>query len=267
MGHATRSGLLALGLLALTLPVFAGEPYEPVPLAPAETVTPPEALIAAATALFRAAEAGDGDALAGLIAEAPLLIDGALELAIPRRAERIGPFDGIDARLAALADNIGGSYERPFDGSDTTPYAVRAELEFIMGALSDDNDWGRDPLLAGAICSYGYRTFPVAAVAALAGRLGIQSSGFFFVSAPADLRAAPAADREVIGALLPDRLYALNYDAPARSPWIGVHLPGGGTGFISFDETPLEKPYASGICFEEGPEGQWRMTAQTATNL
>src|SRR5690606_14427028 len=134
---------------------------------------------------------GDGDAIAAGLAARLALVDGALELDLPRRRETIGPFERVEHALMALANNIGGIYERPWDGSDVTPFATRAEREFIVAALTDGGPWGRDPQLAGAICSYAYRSFDIAAIKALGRRLATASSSFFYVEAETELLARP----------------------------------------------------------------------------
>lgn len=259
--------LMLTGLVMSVVPAASGEPYTPVPLAPASAVTPPPDLVEAATALLEAARRDDIEAIAAGLAARLTLVDGALELGLRRRTEQIGPFDGVEQALSALADNIGGIYQRPFDGSDVTPYATKAEREFIIGALTDGQPWGGDPLLDGAICSYAYRNFDPAAVTRLGEQLDTQTSSFFFVESPTPVLARPEADAPVVATLAPDLLYGLDYDTDADSSWIAVHLPAGGSGFLDFDEIELGKPYASGICFSKGEDGRWVMSAQTATNL
>lgn len=247
--------------------VVGGEPYAPLPLAPPEAVVPPADLIEAATALLVASRNDDRAAIAARLAPQLTLIDGALELGLPRRTETIGPFKRVDEALVALADNIGGTYEQPFDGSDVTPFAVAAELDFIISAITDGQAWGRDPLLDGAICTYAFRVFDRGAVAALGEQLDIQTSSFFFVEAPTAVLSKPRSDAAVAATLEPDLLYALDYDTDAPGSWIAVHLPEGGSGFLDFETTVISKPYASGICFTRDASGSWKMSAQTATNL
>jgi hypothetical protein len=246
--------------------VVAGEPYAPPPLAPAEAVVPPADLIEAASALLGASRSDDRAAIAARLAPRLTLVDGALELGLPRRTEMIGPFTRVDEALVALADNIGGIYEQPFDGSDVTPFAVAAELDFIISAITDGQPWGRDPLLEDAICTYAYRVFDQEAIAALGERLDIQTSSFFFVEAPTTALLQPRSDATVAARLQPDLLFALDYDTDAPGGWIAVHLPEGGSGFLNFESVVMGKPYASGICFTRDASASWKMSAQTATN-
>jgi hypothetical protein len=259
--------VLSLVLAALALPVHAGEPYTPVPLRPAEVVTPPAELIEAATRLLAAVESGDGAAIAAGIAPTVTAVDGALELTIPRRREIIGPTDTIESLLVELARYIGGDYERPANGVGPEPYAVRAERQYIVAALTDGRPWGTDPMLEGAICTYGYRSFDPAAVQALAEKLGVSGSSFTYVEAVHPLLAEPDAGAATIGMLQPDRLYALDYDTRAPGRWMAIHMPEGGSGFVNFDEVNLEKPYAAGICFSQDEAGKWVMSGQVATSL
>ena len=246
--------------------VVGGEPYAPQPLAPAESVVAPADLIEAASALLVASRNDDRAAIAARLAPRLTLIDGALELGLPRRTEMIGPFETGDLALVALADNIGGQYEQPVDGSEVTPYAVAAELDFIISAITDGQAWGRDPLLEGAICTYAYRAFDQRAIATLGERLKVQTSSFFFVEAPTAVLVQPDTRTVAAATLKPDLLYALDYDTDAPGGWIAVHLPEGGAGFLNFETAVMSKPYASGICFTRDPSASWRMSAQTATN-
>lgn len=266
-----RTSLLAipvfLGIALPAVPAASGEPYSPLPLAPADAVTPPPALVRAASSFLQAVQLGDVDAIAAGLARRLTLVDGALELGLPRRVEHIGPFDTLDEALTALANNIGGTYEQPFDGSDITPYATKAEREFIVGALTDGQPWGRDPLLNDAICTYAYRTFDTGAVTALGERLETQTSSFFFVEQPTAVLVRPETNAPIAAMLEPDVLYGLDYDTDALGRWIAIHLPEGGSGFLNFEKTEFSKPYASGICFSPEADGRWVMSAQTATNL
>ena len=130
-------GVIVLAAASFTTVVLGGEPYAPVPLAPKEAVLPPADLVEAAATLLRASRSDDRPAIGAMLAPRLTLIDSALELGLPRRMEEIGPFETIDLALTALADNIGGIYEQPFDGSDVTPFAVAAERDFIIAAIID----------------------------------------------------------------------------------------------------------------------------------
>jgi hypothetical protein len=259
--------VLSLAFAALTLPAFAGEPYTPIKLKPAEIVTPSEDLIAAARAFLAAIENGDGDAIKAGMAAKVTGIDGALDLHIKRRQETFGPYDTVEQMLVPLASYIGGIYEMPADGGDATPFAIKAERQYIFAALTDPGAWGTDPMVKGGVCTYAYRSFDQKAVKALADKLEIQSSGFFYVDQPTPLLAAADSKAATLMTLEPDLLYALDYNTDAPSRWIAVHMPEGGSGFLDFRRIELSKPYAAGICFTKSKDGKWLMSAQVSTSL
>lgn len=262
-----RLVLAILAFAALCPPGAAGEPYKPVKLKPAELVTPPPELIEMATRLLKAVEKGDGDAIEAVIADRVTTVDGGLELQVPRHKEVIGPFESTEDKLKALGFSTGGDLPIAVDGSDTSSYAITAEREFIAQSLTDGRPWGTDPMLKGAICSYAYRSFDIAAVKALSAKLDAASSGLVYVLQPYQLLKAPDSKAEPVATLEPDRLYMLDYDTDAPIKWIAVHLPEGGSGFANIDVAGLDKPYASGICFSKGKDGNWQMTGQASTSL
>jgi len=261
-----RLVLASLALACLVQPVLAGEAYTPAKLTPAEVVVPPAELVDMATRFLDAVQKGDGDAIAAGIAPKVTAIDGGLELTSRRNKEILGPYDKIEGMLVALASYIGGIYEQP-DGVDPTPFAIEAEREYIVGALTDGQSWGTDPMLKGAICTYAYRSYDVKSIEKLSKLLGVQSSSFFYVNSAQQLLAAPKAGAPVVATLQPDLLYALDYDTSAPGRWIAVHLPEGGSAFVNFEQVELEKPYAAGICFSKGKDGKWLMSAQVSTSL
>jgi len=259
--------VVAAAFVALALPAFAGEPYTPLPLKPAEIVAPSEALIASARTFLAAIQSGDGDAIKAGMASKVTGIDGALELSVKRRSEVFGPYDTVEQMLVPLASYIGGTYEIPSDGSDLTPYAIKAEREYIRNALTDPGQWGTDPMVKGGVCTYAYRSFDAKAVAALGKKLDVATSSFIYVDKPTPLYSTADKRAGVVLELQPDLLYPLDYDTDAPRFWIAVHLPEGGSGFLSFEDTELSKPYAAGICFTEAKDGKWVMSAQVSTSL
>jgi len=260
-----RLAVSLAALAVLSLPAIAGEPYQPIKLKPAEAVTPPAELVTMATQFLEAVKQGNGDAIGAAIADKVTAVDGALDLHIKRRKEVLGPFKTTEDKLVQLASYIGGIYEQP-EGVDPTPFAIKAEREYIVGSLTDGQAWGTDPMFKGAICSYGYRSFDQAAVKKLADKLGVQSSGLFYVNAATPVLKAADAKAEVAATLEPDLLYVLDYDTDAPGHWIAVHLPEGGSAFVNFDQVALEKPYASGVCFAKTKSG-WQMVGQASTSL
>lgn len=258
--------VLSLAFAALALPAFAGEPYTPLPLKPAEIVTPSEELLASARTFLAAIVSGDGDAIKAGMASKVMGIDGALNLDVRRRSETIGPYDTVEPMLVELANYIGGDYERP-EGQDIAPFAIKAAREYIRYALTDPGQWGTDPMVKNGVCTYAYRSFDQKAIATLGKQIDVETSSFFYVDAATPLYAGMDDTGPVAMTLEPDRLYGLDYDTSAPGRWIAVHMPQGGSGFINFDKVELQKPYAAGICFTEAKDGQWLMSAQVSTSL
>ena len=258
--------LALLGSAACTGAAVAGEPYEPIALLPADSVTVPPDLARAADELLDAVQTGDIEAAGALIADTVTWVDGALEMGLPRYVETVSDFASAEGKLMELASYTGGDVQMASGPDDKTPYAINAERDFIKYSLMDAPVWGTDPMVPGAICTYGYRSYDVAALAALADRMGIFSSSFFYVDVPSPLQAAPQPDAETTYTLAPDRLYALDYKTDAPGHWIAVHLPEGGEAFLNFDAVEMQKPYAVGICFAETDKG-WQMVAQVSTSL
>lgn len=262
-----RNIIAAALLLASAGSVLAIDPYTPLPLKPAELVTPPEDFIADVSAFLAAIKSGDGDAIQRGMASKITAIDGALDLHVPRHKEVIGPHDEVENMLSELANFIGGIVQEPEAGGDPRPLRIEAEREYIAAALSDDQSWGRDPMVKDAICSYAYRSFDIKAIKKLSEATGVASSSFVYVNAPIQVKATPSDTAPAAGTLETDRLYALDYDTDAPRRWMAVHLPDGSSGFVNFDKVELEKPYAAGVCFSKGSDGHWVMVAQTSTSL
>jgi hypothetical protein len=262
-----RSIFAAALLMASTAPALAIDPYQPLPLKPAELVAPPEDFIADVSAFLAAIKSGDGDAIQRGMASKITAIDGALDLHVRRHQEVIGPHAEIENLLSELADFIGGIVQEPEAGGDPRPLRIEAEREYIAAALSDDQTWGRDPMVKGAICSYAYRSFDIKAIKQLSDATGVASSSFVYVNAPTELKATPADNAPAAGTLETDRLYALDYDTDAPRRWMAIYLPDGSSGFVNFDRVELEKPYAAGVCFDKNADGHWVMVAQVSTSL
>lgn len=263
-----RSLLLPLAALALACSAASAiEPYAPLPLAPPKVVTPPDDLLTAAATLLAAAKSSDVDAAAPFLAPQILSVDGALELHIKRFTQVVGPHDSPEAMLSDLANYIGGDVEPPAPGGDPLPNRLRAEFQYIESAIEYADDWGTDPMVEGAICTYAYRGYDRAAIAALSEATGVASSSFVYVDAPYELHTEPKAESAPKATMHPDRLYALDYDSLSPGRWIGVYLPDGSSGFASFDQVELNKPYAAGLCFAKNEAGRWQIVAQVSTSL
>lgn len=259
---------LLIATLCLTAgPALAIEPYTPLPLKPAELVTPPDDFIADVSAFLAAIRSGDGEAIRAGMASRVTAVDGGLELKVRRNRHVVGPHDAIEDMLSELATWIGGDVAEADDGSDPRLPRIEAERQYIVVALSDDQQWGRDPMVEGGICTYAYRSYDRAGITALSDATGVASSSFVYVDAPIELMAKPEKGSGAVGTMQTDLLYALDYDSPSPGRWIGIYLPDGSSGFVNFDEVELNKPYAAGVCFAKNAEGRWVMVAQASTSL
>lgn len=231
-----------------------GKPYTALPAETGQTVTPAPELLAAAEALRDAAAAKDTAAVAALVAERLVFVDAGITLDVPRRAETKGPFADAGATLAAigLAFTEGEPLlpdGKPFDATKSRIATAHATIvELIDGAR-----WGRDPLVAGAVC-----TAPGAkwdAKAAKKARLGGTRGGF--VAAETKVMSEPGGDgARPIGTLKPGFLYATGGDE--ENGFLAARLPSGKAGWF-----PVEAGYGAtawGLCFN--PDGRgWRMSA------
>lgn len=262
-----RHLLAAVAALTLVTPALAGAPYALPELAAPERVEPSAEMLADVAAFVAALKSGDGAGIARGIAPEVTVVDGALELAIPRRKEVVGPHDSIEQMLEELAYNTGGDLPLSEDKAESSRIAIDAERQYILDFVDDAPEWGRDPMFKDAICTYAYRSYDQKGLQTLADALGVQSSGFFYVDAPSDLHAATDATSPVVATLAPDRLYALDYDTDAPGRWIAVHLPEGGSAFVNFETVSLEKPWAAGVCFSQAEDGHWQMSGQASTSL
>ncbi|WP_421760626.1 hypothetical protein [Devosia sp.] len=267
-----RSTLISLALVGLLATGFAGsalagEAYAPIKLEAAKSIQPSPELIADATALLANVKKGDGDAIGLGLASKVTTIDGSIDMAFPRNKVVIGPYKTTEDMLVALSGTIGGDVPTAPDGSDDPKLHIAAEREFIVQSLTDSQPWGADPMVKGAVCTYAYRSFDAKALQKLADKLGIQSSGFVYVTAPYELKKTPADSAAAAGTLAPDLLYALDYKTDAPRNWIAVHLPEGGTAFARMSVAKFDKPYATGLCFNKNKAGKWVVVAQVATSL
>jgi len=259
--------LFPLIVAALATPALAGPTYEPVKLDPAGTVSPPDELVAAAAAFLDTVKSGDVDAMGAGIADSLTLIYGPLEMALPRRKEIAGPFKTAEEKLVALSAYIGGDVESDSDGNPILSNQIEAARQYIEEALTNGLSWGADPMVEGAICSYSYRSYDRNAVKRLADKMDEQSSALFYVDAPVSALKAADAQAGIAATLAPDLLYVEDYKTDTPIYWHAIHLPDGGSGFISFEAAQLEKPYAGGVCFAKNKAGAWQMVAQVATGL
>ena len=101
-------------------------------------------------------------------------------------------------KLARLGYSTGGDLPVTSDGSTPDSFAIGAAREYIVGALTDGQPWGTDPMFKGATCTYAYRSFDQKAVKKLADRFKVQSSGLFYVNAAQPVLKAAATVMEAL---------------------------------------------------------------------
>lgn len=267
-GLKARAGLLAgLVLLGLGLaaPAEAGGSYVPPVLKPAETVTPEAAMLADLSAFAKALRAGDAAGVAAGLAPVIETVGASLDLAGGRGRDKVGPVKDKTDLLVLLGNHTGGDWDVP-PGADLTTFLLKMERDFILQSLAE-GEWGRDPMVKGAVCTYAYRDFDPKAVARAAKALGVEGSSFVFVDTAVTLLASPDAKAVKAAELQPDRLYARDYDTETPQGWTAFHLPDGGTGFVADTAVTTQSPNVSGLCFRKGQDGHWVLAAQVSTGL
>jgi hypothetical protein len=260
---SVRIAVIFVALAALVSPALAGAPYAPPNLKLAKPLEPPADLRADATALLKAVQAEDFEAVGRWIAPKVTVVSGALEMGLPRTVETIGGWKDGRSALAELGYHTGGDWDAPPD-VDLASFVASFELDFIEGSLTDGRPWGTDPLIEGAICTYGFNDYSSAEVQKVADQLNIASSSFVMVTEGAAAFDKPGGKK--VSTLSADRLYAMDYDTPSPQDWMAIHLPQGGVGFTAVPEQGLEKPYGTGLCFKKTAKG-WQMMAQVSTGL
>jgi len=258
-----RIVLVAAALAVLTGPAVAGEPYVAPTLQAAQTLEPPADLRADAIALLKAVQSGDLDAVGGFIAPKVTVVSGALDLGLPRSAEKIDTARGGRSAVAGLGNHTGGDWDIP-PGADITKFLADMELDFIEGSLTDGRPWGTDPMLPGTVCTYGVEQLDPAAIRKVADRLGVDGAAFVTVADGTPVLDKPRGKQ--VGTLPGNALYALDYDTDTDGNWMALHLPQGGVGFITVGEDGLQKPYADGLCFKK-TGGKWKVVGQSSTGL
>lgn len=265
LARAGVLGAVALMGLGLAAPAAAGGPYVPPVLKPAETVSPDAAMLADITAFAKALQAGDAAGVSAGLAPVIETVGASLDLAAGRGRDKVGPVKDQTDLLVLLGNHTGGDWDVP-QGADLTTFLLKMERDFILQSLAE-GEWGRDPMVKGAVCTYAYRDFDRKAVAKAAKALGVEGSGFVYVEAPVALFKSADAKAESAGTLAPDRLYALDFDAQAPQGWTAFHLPEGGTGFAPDNAVSAQSPNVSGLCFRKGKDGHWQLAAQVSTGL
>lgn len=260
-GLILRSAIVAVVVAMLVGPAVAGEVYTPPKVKPVETLEPPADLRTDAIALLRAVQAGNVGAVEKFIAPKVTVVSGALDMSLPRRVEVLDLKPG--RAVAPLGNHTGGDWDVPPD-ADIGQFLADMELDFIEGALTDGQPWGRDPKMPGTICTYGFHDFDPAEVKRAAGKLVIDPGAFVMVPEGTEVFDRPGG--RTVATLSANLLYGVDYDADAPTDWMGLHLPQGGAGLVAVGEEGFEKPYAAGLCFAKSG-GRWKIVGQASTGL
>lgn len=262
-------GIAAAGFAAFCLTGGAGaqageSAYRPVAVEVGAQVTPPPDLAAAARQLHAAAAARDAQAVAAMIAGKVSIITSGITPAVGRAVETLGPWADADAALQA----IGASFlegEVPPAGA-AAPEAKGVQQAFdVITAATEQPDWGRDPLLKGAYCTYRGLRWDAKAVARIdGGARGLRAP----TAAPVHAVPVPAgAERSVppIGTLKPGLIYLEGQMDDLGEGWRAVRLSSGRVGAVR--EADVRDVAVQGLCFQRGPGGGWRVAAFAAVLL
>lgn len=253
-------GLLGLAL-ALGLPGLAqgaeGRAYRPLPARVGAVVSPPADLRKAAQDLHAAAIAEDAPAVFALLARRMTLVTSGLTPGARRHQAKAGPWSDAEAGLDAIGAAVMEGDLPP--GGRTDPMAARRAAFALMAAATATPEWGRDPLVGDAACTYrGVRW------SAAAGAKIDDGAGGLHVLAAAPVH-ADARTAAVMGKLKPGRIYLQAGMDGLPEGWRGVRLPSGRVAAVR--ESDIRDPAASGLCFRRGADGRWRVIAIAAALL
>jgi hypothetical protein len=244
---------------------LAGPAYTPPKVSTAKTVEAPADLRAAATELLKAVAAKDVDGIGKWLAPKLTIVTGTLDLSIPRGSKLEGPWESAKSQVADLGNSTGGDWDLP-PNVDIGAFLTKMELDFIGQSLTDGQPWGTDPLVKGAICTYGLGTLDPKTVKRAAKAL--DTSGDNFVGTKREIELFDAMEGgKPVGKVVPGLLYATDYDAETSTEWTAFHLPEGGIGFGRTSGDDFVRPYASGLCFKQQASGEWAVVAQASTGL
>jgi hypothetical protein len=243
--------------LVCTAPALGDDnlPYRPIPARIGAPATPPPDLLEAVKTLREAADGRDIDAVAAMFADRPLMVSSGIAVGTSRSAKPLGPWADASSALADV-----GSYFQEGDIAasgrkvDFTELYVGNTLGLIANSLEEPN-WGRDPLVADAICTYrGARwTVPSARSAP-----GADISRAFWVERPTPAKASAAPDAGTVATLKPGYLYLEGYLDGLPEEMRGLRLPKGGVGAV--DLSAVRDATQWGICLKKVGNG-WRIAA------
>ncbi|MFG1301574.1 hypothetical protein V5F49_17455 [Xanthobacter sp. V3C-3] len=234
-----------------------GRAYRPVAVEVGAQVTPPPELVATARRLHVAAGARDAQAVAALIAPKVAVVTSGLTPAVRRQVETLGPWPEGDAALAAIGAAFLEGDAPPAGAAGREAQGLAQALDTIAAA-TERPDWGRDPLLKGAYCTYrGLRWDAETAARIAEGARGLH------VPAATPVHAAPvaagAASVPPIASLKPGLIYFEGEMDDLPDGWRAVRLPSGRVGAVR--EADVRDTAAQGLCFLRGPDGRWQVSA------
>lgn len=235
-------------------------PYRPIRVETGAAVVPSPDLTETVERLRAAATAKDVDAVGALFSARLTFVVSGITLDVPRSVERRPAWTSAKDALADVA-SLHEEGDLPARGAPVPPRppATEVALRVILGDL-EEADWGRDPLVPGAVCTYrGARWSEREARARGSGEAG------FWVTAPTEVRAAAAEEAETVARLVPGRIYFQgSLDTPTEG-WQGIRLPAGGVGAVP--DAKLHPTRVGGLCFSAKTGGGWVVSTFTASRL
>lgn len=252
----TRGTGIALALIS-AVPALAESdpPYRPIPAEIGAALTPPPDLLVAAKVLQDAAGGQNVEAVVAMMVAKPLMVSSGITVGSRRVAAARGPWS--DA-TSALAD-IGSFYQEGDIAAsgrkiDFTELYVGNALSVIAQSLEEPN-WGRDPLVADAICTYRGARWNADA----GRRSGSRESRGFWVERAAPAKASADPDAETLAVLKPGFLYLEGFLDGLPEEMRGLRLPKGGVGAV--DMASVRDATQWGICLKKFGIEDWRIVA------
>lgn len=255
MGAWTRLPGFLISLLCLS-PAVADDnrPYRAIPAVIGARVAPSDDLLAAAQKILTVATAHDVAGIGAMLIERPLMVSSGLTVGGERRTTANGPWSDAASALADI-----GAYYQEGDivasgrSIDFTELYVGNTLGVIVQSLAEP-DWGRDPLVADAVCTYRGAHWK----AADGRRTGSAESRGFWVERATPARRSGDPDSAVLATLRPGRLYLEGFLDDLPEEMRGIRLSAGGVGAVEM--SALRDATQWGICLRK-IGSDWRIVA------
>jgi len=235
-------------------------PYRPLRVEAGAAVVPSADLTATVERLRAAAAAKDVDAVAALFAERLTFVVSGITVDTRRSIERRPAWTSATDELGEIAA-LHEEGDRPARGAVVPPRPSATEVALgVIVDLLDEADWGRDPLVPGALCTYrGARWSEREGRARAVGETG------FWVDAPTEVRAAAGEEAKIVARLLPGRIYFQGFLEAPTDGWTGIRLPAGGVGAVP--DAKLHPTRVGGLCFTAKKGGGWAVSAVATSRL